>query len=82
MAGSAPFVPPAVTGLDDAPLRGAASVVLVLGALVWLATAAWCVAAWGAFRQAIAASRAQAWLATSLWIACLAALVWLPSRLV
>jgi len=42
----------------------------------------WCVGAWGAFRQSLAASRAQAWLATTLWIAIVAALFWLPTRLV
>ena len=55
---------------------------MVVGAVVWLATAAWCVAAWGAFRQSLAASRTQALLATTLWIALLAALFWLPARLV
>jgi len=57
-------------------------VLMIVGAVVWLATAAWCVAAWGAFRQSLAASRPQGWLATALWMALLVALVWLPTRLV
>ena len=52
--------------LDTAPMRGAANVLIVLGAVIWLATAIWCVVAWGAFRRAFAATRWQAWLATSL----------------
>ena len=63
-------------------MRGAASALFVLGALVWLATAVWCVAASGAFRQSLATTRPKSWLATPVWIALLAALVWLPSRLV
>ncbi|MBV9891343.1 MAG: toll/interleukin-1 receptor domain-containing protein [Rhizobacter sp.] len=65
----------------EAPLGGVASVLLVVGTLAWLATLGWCIAAWKAFRQSLAASRAQAWLATSLWLTALAALVWLPTRI-
>ena len=82
LAGSAPMPTPAIAGLHDGPLRSAGVVLLVLGALIWLATAAWCVVAWGAFRRSFASTRWQAWLATSLWIALLVALVWLPLRIV
>jgi hypothetical protein len=82
MTASAPVAMPPMTRLDAAPMRGAASVLLGLGALVLVATAAWCVVAWGAFRQAFAATRLRSWLATSLWLALLAALVWLPLQLV
>jgi len=81
-AASGPLAPPSLGGFDSAPLRGLASVLMIVGAVVWLATAAWCVAAWGAFRQSLAASRPQGWLATALWMALLVALVWLPTRLV
>jgi hypothetical protein len=67
--------------LDTSPFRGAAAVLMLLGAATWLATAAWCVAAWGAFRQAFAASRSQAWLATSLCLGFVATLAWLASLL-
>jgi hypothetical protein len=71
-----------MTGFAQGPLAAGARVLLVLGAIVFVASAAWCVGAWGAFRQSLAASRAQAWLATTLWIAIVAALFWLPTRLV
>jgi len=67
---------------DTASFRGAAMVLLVVGALIWLATAAWCVVAWGAFRRSFATPRWRAWLATSIWMALLAAIVWLPLQLV
>jgi hypothetical protein len=63
-------------------LRAAVGVVLLVGAAIWLATAVWCVVAWGAFRQAFAVTRVRAWLATSLWIALLGAVFWLGRRLV
>ena len=81
MTASVPLPTRPLRGFDQAPLAGAARVLLVLGALVFALTAAWCVSAWGAFRQSLAASRAQAWLATTLWIAIVAALVWLPTLL-
>jgi len=81
MAASTPVAMPPMARLGTAPLHGAANVLLVLGALICLATAVWCIAAWGAFRQALAASRLRAWLATSLWIILLAAIFWLPLRL-
>jgi hypothetical protein len=73
---------PPIARLETAPLRGPATVLLVLGALIWLVTAGWCVVAWGAFRRSFAATRWQAWVATSLWIALLAALVWLPLQII
>jgi hypothetical protein len=82
MNASVPFAPPTIPRLDTSPLRGAFSVLLVIAAVVWLATAIWCFLAWGAFRQALATTRLKSWLATSLWIALLVAIVWLPLRLV
>jgi len=82
MAGSAPVSVPPMARFDTAPMRGAASVLLVLAAAVWLATAIWCVVAWGAFRHAFAATRWRAWLATSLWLALLIGVVWLPLQIV
>ena len=81
MASSKPFAARPMRSFDEAPLAAGAHVLLVFAALVFAATAVWCIAAWGAFRQSLAASRAQAWLATMLWIALVAALVWLPTRL-
>ena len=82
VASSRPIATRPMTGFAQGPLADSARVLLVLGAIVFVATAAWCVGAWGAFRQSLAASRAQAWLATTLWIAIVAALFWLPTRLV
>jgi len=81
VASSRPIATRPMTGFAQGPLADSARVLLVLGAIVFVATAAWCVGAWGAFRQSLAASRAQAWLATTLWIAIVAALFWLPTRL-
>jgi len=66
----------------DAPYGGIAAVLLVLAAGLWAATFVWCVAAWSAFRNAFATTRARSWLATSLWLAMLAAVVWLAKNLV
>jgi hypothetical protein len=63
------------------PFRGAAAVLVLLSAVVWLVTTGWCFAAWGAFRQAFAATRLQSIAATSVWIAVLAAFAWAGSRL-
>ena len=81
MTSSKPFASRPMRSFDQAPLAAGAHVLLVFAALVFAATAVWCIAAWGAFRQSLAASRALAWLATMLWIALVAALVWLPTRL-
>ncbi len=67
--------------LETAPLRGAATALFVLGALLWLATAAWCVAAWAAFRQALGATRRQALAATATWLATIAAFIALGTHL-
>ena len=82
MAASAPMSVPSMAALDTGPMRGPATVLVVLGALVWVATAAWCVVAWGAFRRSFAATRWQAWLATAIWVTLLVALVWLPLQVV
>ena len=58
-------------------MQGPSALLILLGYALWIATLVWCVGAWGAFRQSFAASRAQAWLATTLWLAMLAAVVWL-----
>lgn len=64
-----------------APLGVPATVLVVLGYAILIASLVRSVAAWGAFRQSFGATRLQAWLATSLWLACLAALVGLALRL-
>jgi hypothetical protein len=61
----------------DAPYGGVAAVLLLLAAGLWAATFVWCIAAWGAFRNAFATTRARSWLATSLWLALLALVAWL-----
>ncbi len=73
--------PPQLSGIDSAPFRGAAAVLFLLALAIWLATLAWCIAAWSAFRQAFGATRLQAWVATSLWLALVAAVLWLGGRL-
>jgi len=82
MAASAPLPTPSLAALDTGAMRGPAAVLLVLGALIWIATAVWSVVAWGAFRRSFAAARWQAWLATAIWAALLGALVWLPLQVV
>jgi hypothetical protein len=81
VAASRPIATRPMAGFAQGPLADGARVLLVLGAIVFGATAVWCVSAWGAFRQSLAASRAQSWLATTVWIALVAALFWLPTRL-
>ena len=81
MASSAPLPRLSMDRLDTAAMRGAAHVLILLGAVIWLATAIWCVVAWGAFRRAFAATRLQSWFATSLWFALLVAMIWLPLQL-
>jgi hypothetical protein len=78
---STPIATRPMRGFTHGALADGAKVLLVVGGVVFAATAVWCIAAWGAFRQSLAASRAQAWLATTLWIAIVAALVWLPTLL-
>ncbi len=72
---------PPMRPLSTAPLRGAVATLLVLGAVLWLATAVWSIAAWAAFRQALGATRLQATAATATWLAILAALFGLGTRL-
>lgn len=81
IAASGPLPTPSIARLDTAPMRGAATFLIVLGALIWLATALWCVVAWGAFRRSFAATRLQSWLATSIWVTLLVVLVWLPLQI-
>ena len=78
---SAPAAAAPQLRFEDAPYRSAATVLLLLAPVVWLATLAWCVVAWGSFRRALGATRVQAWAATSLWIALIGALLWLGQRL-
>ncbi|HEY2189887.1 MAG TPA: toll/interleukin-1 receptor domain-containing protein [Caldimonas sp.] len=73
--------PPAMRPLETAPFRFAATMLLLLAAAIWLVSAVWSVAAWGAFRQAFGATRRQSVLATALWVGLLVALWWLASRL-
>ena len=72
---------PTMRPLDSAPLRGAVATMLVLGAVLWLATIAWCIAGWAAFRQALGATRLQAVAATTAWLALFVALIALGHRL-
>jgi hypothetical protein len=76
---SAPLV--VMRPFGGSPLGIAAIVVTLLGYAILVASLVWAVAAWGAFRQSFGATRLQSWLATSLWLACLAALVGLALRL-
>ena len=64
-----------------APFGGAGAVLIVIAFALWIATAAWCVAAWGAYRRAFATSRSRAWLATALWLALIGALFFVGYRL-
>jgi hypothetical protein len=81
IAASGPMPTPSMERFGTGPMVGIATLLLVLGALIWLATAVWCVVAWGALRRSFAATRLRSWLATSVWIALLVAIVWLPLQL-
>jgi len=70
-------VMPRVEKTHGSLMQGPSALLILLGYALWIATLVWCVGAWGAFRQSFGATRAQAWLATSLWLALLAAVVWL-----
>ena len=72
---------PTMRPFGGAPLGVPAIVVVLLGYAILVASLVWAVAAWGAFRQSFGATRLKSWLATSLWLACLAALVVLAVRL-
>jgi hypothetical protein len=81
-ASGPPVMPePRLEGFDSAPFRGAAAVLFLVAFAIWLATLAWSVAAWGAFRDAFGATRVQAWIATSLWLAMVVGLGSLGARL-
>ena len=60
--------------------RGALPFAL-FAAAIWLATLAWAVVAWGAFRHAFDVGRARAALAAALWLALLAGLAAVVARL-
>lgn len=64
-----------------AAYRGPATALVLLASALWLATAAWGVAAWSAFRQALGASRLRAAIATFVWLGMLAGFGWLTARL-
>ena len=70
---SAPW--PEARALDRTPFGGAGAVLILISFALWIAGAVWCVAAWGAFRNAFGASRPRAWAATALWLALLGALI-------
>jgi hypothetical protein len=74
---SAPVVMPQVEKTHGGLMQGPASLLILLGYALWVATVVWCVIAWGAFRQSFGATRAQALLTTSLWLALLVGVVWL-----
>jgi hypothetical protein len=59
---------PHVRKTGSPQLRGVVYVLVLLGGIVHVATAAWLIAAWGAFRQAFAASRIRAAAATLIWL--------------
>jgi hypothetical protein len=80
--GAAPV--PSVPGfgvLQSAPFRGPATVLILVAFVIWVVAAGWCVVAWGAFRQAFAATRLQAAGATAIWLGVLGALMALGQRL-
>jgi len=74
---------PALTIRDfpGTPLGAPAAVLVLLGYAIIAATLVWGIAAWGAFRQSFGATRWQAWAATSLWLASIAALLGFGQRL-
>ena len=76
---TAPLLP--MRPFGGAKLGAAAAVLVLLGYAILTASLVWCIAAWGAFRQSFGATRPQAWAGTSLWLACIAALLWLGQRL-
>ena len=66
---------------QSAPFRGPATVLILVAFVIWVVAAGWCVVAWGAFRQAFAATRWQAAAATTIWLGVLLGLVALGQRL-
>ena len=79
--GTAPVGWTAVRDIGTPSFRGAAAILVLLGGLVWLLTAGWVVAAWGAFRQAFGASRLRGAGATALWLALIGAVLGGGARL-
>ena len=55
--------------LDAMPSGGFTAGLVLLAGIVWLATLAWCIVAWGAYRQAFVVGHGRAVLATALWLA-------------
>lgn len=66
---------------DGQPLAGAALVLMLLGSALWLGTMFWSIVAWGAFRQTLGSTRAQAAAATALWLTMLFGTFWTVVRL-
>jgi hypothetical protein len=61
--------------LRQSPFGSAGAVLILVAFALWIASAVWCIAAWGAFRNAFGASRPRAWAATALWLALVGALI-------
>ncbi len=72
---------PDLSTIEVAPFRGPAALLALVALAIWLAAAGWCVVAWGAFRQAFAATRLQAAGATAIWLGVLVALIAFGQRL-
>ena len=66
---------------QSAPFHGPAAVLVLVAFVIWIVTAGWCIVAWGAFRQAFAATRLKAAGATAIWLGVLGALLALGQRL-
>jgi hypothetical protein len=62
--------------LHGKPLAGTALVLMLLGLALWVATVFWSIVAWGALRQTLGSTRAQAAAATGLWLAMLLGVIW------
>jgi hypothetical protein len=67
--------------LDAAKVGGVVVGLMLLAGAVWLATLVWCIAAWGAFRQAFGLGGVRSLLAPALWLALVGALFGLAARL-
>jgi hypothetical protein len=75
-AGAAPAERAAAVGAQlGGSMHGPATALFVVAAVVWAITAGWTVVAWGAFRQAFAASRLQAAIATGTGAALIGAVI-------
>jgi hypothetical protein len=61
--------------LDRSPFGAAGAVMMLVAFALWIASAVWCVAAWGAFRNAFGASRMRGSGATALWLALIGTLI-------